>query len=196
MLLSCHVLKNNGPWWPWTKNLWKHELKQIFHIFHLFCQMFCHSYRKITNRPSAVPLDASQYLSECSSCHTSSTLEKHSCDILWLPIFFAFFQPSSDAKGKAVLPLQGYFFFFLGENGVWTHRFIFSKQALYYFKPHFQSISVWLLWRLGFLNCLPGLALNHNPSASQVLRIAGISYWSLARDIFLSNQSDSYSKAM
>jgi hypothetical protein len=30
-------------------------------------------------------------------------------------------------------------------------------------EPHFQSILLWLVWRFGLLNYLPGLASNHNP---------------------------------
>jgi hypothetical protein len=46
--------------------------------------------------------------------------------------------------------------------------------------PHLPSILLWLFWRWGLVNYLPGLTLNLDPilpiSASQVARIIGVSH--------------------
>jgi hypothetical protein len=38
-----------------------------------------------------------------------------------------------------------------------------AKQVFYHPEPHPQSIFLWLFWRWGLVNYLPGLALKHNP---------------------------------
>jgi hypothetical protein len=58
----------------------------------------------------------------------------------------------------------------------------FCKADALWLEPHLQSIFLWLFWRQGLANYLPGLALNVILliSASQVMRITGMSHQHLA----------------
>jgi hypothetical protein len=49
---------------------------------------------------------------------------------------------------------------FFGGTGVWTQGFMFRCSKL---EPHIQSILLWLFWRWGFRNYLPGLASSLDP---------------------------------
>jgi hypothetical protein len=55
----------------------------------------------------------------------------------------------------------GFIYLFIYLFKWWLHA---CKADTLLLEPHLQSILLWLFWRWGLTNYLPGLALNHNPS--------------------------------
>jgi hypothetical protein len=54
-------------------------------------------------------------------------------------------------------------FFLEWGDGVWTQDFVLAKQALYHLNPTSSPFCFGYFWRWGLVNCLFGLASNHDP---------------------------------
>jgi hypothetical protein len=54
--------------------------------------------------------------------------------------------------------------------------FVLAKQVFYCLSHISNPFLLWLFWKWSLMNCLPGLALNHDLPiwASQVARITGV----------------------
>jgi hypothetical protein len=80
--------------------------------------------------------------------------------------------------GRDATQCPWFSFFFFGKTGIWTQGFALAKRMLY---PHLQSILLWLFWRWGLSNYLPGLSLNLHSSDLSLpsSRITGTSHWRL-----------------
>jgi hypothetical protein len=74
-----------------------------------------------------------------------------------------------------------YILYILYLVGLESELRVLCKAGALPLKPHLQSIVLWLFWRWGLLNYLPGLASNHSPLdlGLPVARITGVSHWNL-----------------
>jgi hypothetical protein len=74
-----------------------------------------------------------------------------------------------------------YILYILYLVGLESELRVLCKAGALPLKPHLQSIVLWLFWRWGLLNYLPGLASNHSPLdlGLPVARITGVNHWNL-----------------
>jgi hypothetical protein len=77
-------------------------------------------------------------------------------------------------------------FFFLDETRGLNSGLHTCKAGTLPLEPHLQSMLLWLFWRQGLMNYLPGLAWNHDPPnlTSQAARITYVNHPVPDSDLF------------